>query len=430
MKQIGEILSAASICVILFLSILMMSNLANSKIPKNSENISENIKLLSLPAEEIDKISIAYKEEKFTLVNLGNKFAIENAEEIELEENKISELLNLLKNFEVKESENSEITEGNILKIEIYPTNSEIKTLEIEISEKTSKIRFKNKIYEKTSEEIKPFLVKAENYAKKSITEKINSTKELKLTINNKEISNPLNISYFGIRDCYLTSPKETRIDEKTAKKIINSIFGLEAAETVKISPSEEDIKKYKLSENFSILECESEGKNFSIKTSEILPDENIYLMNSEKRAIYKVNSKELEYLWISEESLCEENIFQKNYNDTTKLIIETEKNKYVFTKWKGEVLCNGKPIPEESFRNLYNETTKIIPTKIALIKRNNNKSVLRITISYTNPEKRKDEIEFFEFDKNNVYVKLNENEKFLTSKTSCEKIAEICEKI
>ena len=408
-----------------------MANLADNQIPKKAENISENEELFSFTAEEIDKISMTYNEEKFTLINLGNKFVIENAEEIELDESKIQKLLKLLNNFEVKKSENSEISEKNILKIEIFTTNTEIKILEIEVSEKNSKIRCENKIFEKSSEEIKPFLLKVENYAKNFVTEKINNSEELKFTIKNKEIKNPLNISYFGIRDCYLTSPKKTRINENSSKKIINSIFGLEAEEVVKISPTEEEIKKHKLSEEFCILECENGEKNFSLKISEILPDGNIYLMNSEKRAIYKINSKDLEFLWISEETLCEENIFEKNYSDTTKLVIENGENKYIFTKWKGEVLCNGKPIPEETFRNLYNEATKIIPTKTALIKRDNkNKSLLRITFSYTNPEKKKDFAEFFEFDNNNMYLKLNENEKFLISKTVCEKIIEICEKI
>ena len=66
-----------------------MANLANNQIPKKAENISENEELFSITAEEIDKISMTYNEEKFTLINLGNKFVIENAEEIELDESKI-----------------------------------------------------------------------------------------------------------------------------------------------------------------------------------------------------------------------------------------------------------------------------------------------------------------------------------------------------
>jgi len=368
--------------------------------------------------EQIDKISF----EDYTLLNTGSQLVLEDLEELPLQASCTKALLTLLEHCEGKSlpSPNSKA----IRELTLFLVDGQKKPLSLYNEESGFSLSDGKKTIALSREQADILLRQTEDYAEPNILS-LSLPKEGHFLISGRLHKEALQFSYNtedGERIALLTAPETADISEEELSPILSSLSDLRANQVCVIAPDPVDLQAYGLSVPFCIFHGDLYGESFTLSVSQ--PDEtgHVYLMKEGTPLIYQARVTQLPWLTACKESLTEKNIFSANYEDSTAFSISAPNFQYRFTKWQGQVLCQGKSIYEPDFYQLYRLATTLIPSQAALPSPQGT-ILLSVEISYTNPVKGSDCILFYDYDEENVLLSLNGDKRFLMEKEQVEEI-------
>ncbi len=432
MKELSTLLSALSLFALLVCGLILLfpwrSNLKNDY---DAASLSGQ-NLFRISAAELDQIRYEYPDKKFSLINHGNVFLLKNNndETLALDKKVLSKLLVFLENFPAGPIV-EDIKESPDLKIKLLPTAGE--EIDLSIWQKNDCIYIGNgKTTEQFShEQVDILLQKPSAYVDCRLTDSLYSSATL--TVQHEFYPEILSLSYYIEKNNVygsLISPIVAAIDEEQLSSIVSSLHALSADKAVVLYPTEEDLKTYGLAEPFCSLNLISEEENTAFHISRLSSDETVFLMKDGTPTIFQLSSKKLPWLFMSLETLTEKNIFRSNYDDCTTFSIQTEHDKYRFTKWDGLVLFGNREIDETDFKNLFKKASTLIPSSLNFYPVKEKSALLTLTFSYTNPEKNSDIIRFFAYNEDKLSLSINNESRFLVKKELAEDILTYCQRI
>ncbi len=414
MKQLVPLLSSMSICALLLcLCLLLLPVQSQPLIQPTQEQC-----LFSYSMEQLDKITF----EEFGLLNTGSQLVLEELEELPLLESRTKALLALLANcwggvVPVPDAE-------PVIMLTLHLVDGQEKSLSLYHTGDTFILSDGTKAVTLPYAKAKPLLWQAENYAEPTILS-MELPSEGHFLLSGKLHPEPLQFSYYIEDDeavALLNSPETADIKEEQLLPFLSSLKELQAVQVVALTPNAVDLQTYDLSVPFCILHGDLYGQSFTLSASQPQEDGKVYLMKEGVPLIYEADLSQLPWLTLCKESLIEERLFSPDYEDSTALTLSTTSAQYRFTKWAGQVLCNGKSVDERQFYELYRLATTLIPYKAALFPAKGD-ILLQISIAYTNPSKAKDNILFYPYDEETLLLSLNGNERFVVEKEQVEDI-------
>ncbi len=390
-------------CVVLLLS--MMPYPADPAAKKEEQEAPPSPVLFSLSPSELDTIELCQGEESFRFVNMGDHLVLEDEEEIPLLPDAEKELLSLLKNFTIEKklsafSENSLSDYGldaPFAKIVITPVQLEPITLLLgnTVGDSEQYLTDLNFVYRVSSKAVAPLLRSKTDFADRAVTPQ--KPKELQygvLRLSGKRYPVPLTIrmSLSEKGDSYhLMTPHEEPLREESCRPLIDSLFDLTADAAVSLSPTPAELHSVGMEEPYCMAECELDGERFLLLCSAPQEDGTVFLMNEAIPILFRTDSKPLEWLFTDDAILTSSLLLPVEYEETAKVVISSPSETFHFTKWDGQVLCNGKPIDQEHFHTFYTQSLAISPKKRAISPPASSHPLLTITISYNNPERKSD---------------------------------------
>ncbi len=414
MKQLVPLLSSMSICALLLCLCLLLLPMKS----RPSLQPSQNRQLFSYPMEQLDKLIF----EDFTLLNTGSQLVLEDLETLPLQESRTKALLALLEHCsgEAVPLPDSE----PVMALSLFTVDGQKQRLSLYNVGNTLILSDGAAALTLSKEEAEPLLWQAEDYAETDILSMELPT-EGHFLLSGKLHPEPLQFSYYIEEDeavALLSSPETTDISEEQLSPFLSSLRHLSAKQVVALAPDSVDLQSYGLSVPFCILHGDLYGQSFTLSASQPQEDGRVYLMKEGVPLIYEADLSQLPWLTLCKESLTEERLFSPDYEDSTSFTLSTPSSQYRFTKWSGQVLCNGRSVDERAFYELYRLATTLIPHKAALFPAKGD-ILLQISIAYTNPSKAKDNILFYPYDEETLLLSLNGNERFVVEKEQVEDI-------
>lgn len=405
MKDFPSVLCAASLSSFLLCLLCLLLPLQYSHNTYVSQEIvSHPSVLFSLSPQQLSRIHFQSNNESFTLVNLGNHFVLEGYETLSLRSNLITELTALLEQFPlssyiVEESNSSD------LQITIESTSDNV-VLSISKSSDNLLLTTETQTFLYTENQLEPLLACAEDFIDLNILS-LNTSSTDFLRLSGTLHEEALEISF----------------DEEYSQTLQDSLQHLQAREVICLSPSPEDFDFFGLDEPFCSLEIHSNCEQHALHCSAPQSDGTIYLWKEDQPVIYSTDITSLPFLTVTKEVLSEESLFSTDYDDTTKLYVESADTAFTFTKWDGQVLCKGKPVDEENFHRLHQFCTTLIPQQALLLPPKEEALLLQLCFSYTNPEKVNDTISFYSYNDEFCSLSINGEKMFLVKHSLPENI-------
>ena len=427
MEQISSLLCSLSLCGLLLAGIFLLLPFQPVSEASQPLSVSKEQPLLQFTPEQLDQIMISSPDGEFRFINHGDRFLLEEMENIPLAKNSLDALLLLFENFPVGLS--AELPEtapdrtititpvsGKSLRLELYPDKNNVI-----VSNGTEAQKI-------PSEQLSPLFQPAEQYVPKIILQTEPSS-EGTLTISGSCHELPLSISYYYIDkkkdECYagLAEPFSEEIPDDQINEILSSLSDFQADSVAKLFPDAQDLEEYGLSSPFLQLHGDFQGESFTLRFSRPSTDGEIFLLKDELPVIYSLRESDIPWLSLCPESLMEEEIFSVDYDDCTTMLFSTVEKTARFTKWDGVVLYGGQQIEEENFAEFFDLSTELIPCGIALREQTEDIPLLSLKFSYTNPEQAADSLIFYSYDEDRLRVSVNGNSRYLCEKEKLQKI-------
>ncbi len=424
MKQLSSLLCGLSLCSLLFCLLLLLLPLQPLKsaaapqiaIPKEQE-------LFSFSFQQLDRILFKKENSQFCLINLGDRFVLERFEDLLLQ---TEALTSLLEHFPLSSIEEDSVVSPAI-QIEIISTAAEPLLLSLQYNENRQiLLNDGTQTYCYTENELEPLLLDPESFVDPSICS-FNSPEQAFLTLSGALYEKPLLLSYYIEEQNPFVFCDGKEISPQLFYPLLEALCHLKADQIEWLSPTTEDLQFAGLDPPFCIVDAQLGGEKFSLFFSEPLDNGSVYFIKEGTPILYSVSLDKLPFLSATYETLTEEPLFTANYKDTTVLELSSEGQFFRFTKWDGQVLCNGHPIDEEAFSDLYHLCTTLIPKQAFLTENNESQLLLSLQLSYTNPQKSSDNIAFFSYNKKFSILSINGDRRFLVHRGIVDEILHSC---
>ncbi len=197
-------------------------------------------------------------------------------------------------------------------------------------------------------------------------------------------------------------------------------LFGLEGDSVVAVDYSEEELKKYGLSEPYSDVFITSSCGSIHILTSKPDDDENCYVMASGENIIYKMSADKAAWLNVSYKTFLSDTLFAPNILTTETVKITTKKSTYTFdvkhsTKenideqmtTENTIMYGNSQINYQYFENYIHNLCEITRTDESVEKAVKGNLLLSVRFTFENGVT--DTMEFYESEKKGLIV-LNGN--------------------
>ena len=428
MEQISSILCGISLCGILLSAILLILPLQQSSTVSRPLSVPRVQPLCQISPQEIDRISF----ENFSLINEKERFVLEDLETLPLRESCLQSLLHLIESFPVGISWAEELPPHPAQTMKITTVSGKPVILDFFYMEDSILVSNGSSAQSFPEEILSPFLQPQEAYVDTTILrEKIPA--EGNLTVSGSSHSAPLQLSFYYIEKNTpsflgrLEGTQSSYIEESKLKSLLPCLWQLQADSIACLEPTTKELENFGLSQPFLCFDVQLPTTQFRLSLSQPSPDGTFYLRKNEEPVIYALCEEQFPLLTICRESLCEEKIFQTDYDDCTTLTVSTDENQLRFTKWDGVVLCKGKQIEETSFKNIFNRITNITPCGLALTAPEKENSLGTLQFSYTNPDKPTDILQFLPYDETRLLLSINGESRFLCEKEIAEDIFHRC---
>ena len=424
MKQCSSLLCALSLFTLLLCIVLLLLPLQPLQDLSTLNHDSSNDScLFSLSPSEIDRIHIERNNHMVTLFNLGNRFAIQGYEELILD---LSPLTALLSKFPLSSITDETLSDPQI-QMEIYSTDGKIIELSLQHHRKNILLSDGAQTYSYPKRLLEPLLSNAEDWIDLTICSSP-PPQEAMLVITGDLHQEPLQLSYY-IDDqsaAVLCNGKKTT--PAPALRLLDQLYQCKAQRIEQLAPSTEDISFWGLNPPFCLLDAQLDGEHFSLSFSKPQNDGTVYFIKEGTPLLYSAHYSDFPFLSATQETILEQSVFSGDYEDTTSLFLSTQENSYHFTKWDGIVLCNGQPVEEHSFYDFYKFSTTLIPKEALVVKAEESNQLLHLELSYTNPEKQTDTIDFYSYSESLCLLRINGANDILIDRRTVSKIISSCQ--
>ncbi len=226
-----------------------------------------------------------------------------------------------------------------------------------------------------------------------------------------------------------IVSPVNMAANNVSSTKIANSVLNLIASEVVYVNPDDKALEEYGLLTPYSKLTVTYNKNEITLMASE--PDEegNCYLLNKDKKLIYKISSEKLPWVTVKYNDFMPEtlispylskvdsvtvNIKDKEYKFDTETTIKVEDN---VEKETTVVKIGDKTLDITNFRVYFQNITSV-GYKGESDNNSKGDSLITITISYNVEGKKDDVIEYYATDSatkvNVIYQGVNTTYNFM----------------
>lgn len=423
MKQLSALLCGLSLCSLLFCVVLLLLPLQPVGTAAAVQNAMPSEKFLfSLPMQELDRILFRKKNKEFCLINLGDRFALEGYEELSLNTDKLTSLLERFPLSSIKKN----ILSSPDIEIEIISTQDKM-TLSMQNCGQGVILSDGTQSYLYSVDALEPLLTDAEDLIDTAITS-IELPQRAALKLSGALHSTALSLSYYIEEQEYHTFCGEEEISPDLLLPLFHSLCHLTAEQVELLSPSAEDLEATGFDPSFLIVDAQLAGETFSLLFSPPQENGSVYFIKEGTPLLFSASAEQLPILSATQETLLEKSLFRGNYKDTTAVTLSSENFSYRFTKWDSQVLCQGKPVDEKEFYDFYRLCTTLIPKQALLSEPESSKLLLKLNCSYTNPQKNSDCIEFYSYNENLCILSINREQKFLLEQNLVEEILSACQ--
>ena len=423
MKRLSAPLCGLSLCSLLFCVVLLLLPLQPVGATAAAQNAMPSEELLfSLPIQELDRILFRKKNQEFCLINLGDRFALEGYEELSLNTDKLTALLEHFPLSSIKKN----IPSSPDIEIEIISTQDKL-TLSLQDCEQGIILSDGAQSYLYPAGSLEPLLTDAEDLIDTTISS-IELPPRAALKLSGALHHNTLSLSYYIEEQEYHAFCDEEEISPDLMLPLFHSLCCLTAEQVELLSPSAEDLEAVGFDSPFLIVDAQLAGEDFSLLFSPPQEDGSVYFIKEGTPLLFSASADQLPILSATQETLLEESLFRSHYKNTTAVALSSENFSCRFTKWDGQVLCQGKSVGEKEFYDFYRLCTTLIPKQALLSEPKSTKLLLKLDFSYTNPQQSSDCIEFYSYNEEFCMLSINGQRKFLLEQSIVEEILSACQ--
>lgn len=234
-----------------------------------------------------------------------------------------------------------------------------------------------------------------------------------------KDITLTYNMDTLSNESTYvITKPYEIYADNDEASTISGNARGLTATKIVCLNPTEKDIKKYGLADNYAHLIAKYVDITVDLVASKPDKDDNCYIMKNKGNIIYQIASSSISWVGTDFDKLSSDYVLNPNMEGLVKMTVTADKTtEFTFntvttptTDENGNTTDSttttiesfGKEITLGYFENYFNNVT-LLEKSSKKIEKPEGKPTLVITYEYMQPGK-KDVVEFYKAD-NSKYI-------------------------
>ena len=426
MKQLSALLCALSLCSLLLCIVLLLLPLQPLQgVGAVQETIPKEESLFSFSAQELDRIQFKTENHSYTLVNLGDRFALEDFEDLQLDISALSALLEQFPSAPVTEK----VLIDPYLQLEIFSTENDVKTLSLTDSGENILLYDGKQTYSYPSYMLEPLLDEPEDWISLNICS-YPVPQEALLTLSGERHAEPLQLSYYIEKQNPLVLCRNQTAVSALALPLLEQLCQLNAEQIEQLAPDLDTISLFGLGSPFCMLDAQMDGEQFSLSFSHPQEDGTVYFIKEGTPLLYSAPLSTLPFLSVTSETLLEQNLFHADYEDTTSVALSSEEISCRFTKWDGQVLCFGRAVDEDDFYDFYRLCTTLIPKEALLVDVSDRNLLLRLEFSYTNPQKKTDCVDFYSYNETLCILRINGEENFLIEQKTANKIINACQNL
>lgn len=435
----------------------------------NEVQQEEGVFLLSLSSGDINTITIENPIDTFTLVNEGDRFVVEGFEEVVVSNLNINNLTAYLADFTV-DKEIISLSEDNVETIgdsgqmlAQYGLDMPTYTLKVITTEGQEEtilfgnealdgnsiyIQYGDAVYLMDDGIVGSLSKDRYSFLDNQITDIEPEYEQATIILSGTVRPSPITLQIQSLqketeqedqtvvssteKGYTLTTPIEQTITGASASQVTEGLFSLYANSVEAVSPTADAMASYGLDHPYSVVSVLFDGtEGFTLKTS--APDKNnyVYLMKDGTPLVYLVSASRLTWLTVQTEQLTQSVYTPAQINELSEFSVVSDDASYDFvlehSNGETEVSCNGQEIDSELFEQLYQTVTAIPPEKMDTGS-STLETVLKMTVSYQDEERKPDIIELIPTGDGSVYISINGESRYTASQNLVYQILGNCQ--
>jgi len=390
MSQWVTFLSSLALWALLACLLLVLLPL---QVPPAEEPVQQaQAPYLSCPRETLDRIRF----EEGTLLNLGQGFVLEEAPDLPLAQAKVEQLLQLLE--QLPPGEEVPPPQGQA-RLSLSLQSIQAQTRQLSLYEEGDDLLLWDgeRCCRYPRRQLAPLLEPLASYAQRQLLPDLAGS-DGSLRFWSRLLPEALELDYsFGEEALLRLQGTSSLLPKEPGEQLLHSLSGLTAAEAVCLFPDEEALQKAGLDDPFCIIQLKYSKNDVLLCVSAPQEDGSVYALRQDLPLLFRL-SKEALPLGLCRESLSREPLFALDYGALCSLQVQTQGGSRSFTKWQGQVLCQGRPVEEGAFGAFVRRATAPIAAGLPLWPEQQGELLLGLTLGYTDPSQPQDSLLFWAY--------------------------------